>query len=160
VRVMRNILNMPDVRVLPVDPKIRFLTSDERVATAVSADGSKKLPQPYSFQQFLQAAQVGPFCRNGRSAKPNRARTTACVKHQTSCGSHKFRPSLLQSESLWSQQAAKSCPAGRTYKTKRGRLSTRPACLMYQRLQPDPVRLTSLRDIRVLRTGSIPAGSC
>jgi hypothetical protein len=73
---MRNIPNMPDVSVLPVDPKIRFLTWDQRVAMAVSADGKEKLPNSSSLRLFMQAAQVRPFCRNGRSAKPNRARTT------------------------------------------------------------------------------------
>ena len=54
---MQNILNIPDVRVLLVDPKIRFLTWGEQGATAVYAEASKKLPHSFLFRQFLQAAK-------------------------------------------------------------------------------------------------------
>ncbi len=39
----------------------------------------------------LCCARVGPFCRNGRSAKPNRARTSRRTKHQHACGSRQVR---------------------------------------------------------------------
>jgi hypothetical protein len=32
------------------------------------------------------AIQVIPFCRNGRSAKPNRARMATCAEHQSKRG--------------------------------------------------------------------------
>ena len=54
------------------------------------------------------AAKVGPFCRNGLSAKPNRARTSPLREYRSG-------GDLLRFKSLRSRQAATSCPAGRPY---------------------------------------------